>query len=175
MDAVFLLRAQLLHAAVIYGTCTLLLTGDRDVDEWLGWLEWVSGALAKIAGQTDGARDPDAVPGWLSQALRTLDTVDETDDPELFDETIFRGWASDEFERIAERARPIEKYNGEPLGEIKSQPSRAGMRLLGLMQDSLVLVSAPDESSRTSAAGAPEVLRHLIAARDEGVWELLTG
>lgn len=171
LAAVCDLRVELLYAAVIYGTCSVVEVGQSDVAEWLGWLDWVRHLVGIPEAGEPAEADPP--PEWFSQAVYALEHVDEAR-ADRFDQTELRRWAHLEFERLAERARPLEQLSLEPLAEIEGEPSQAGTRLLALMQDSLVLLALPDGAIRNKRADSAEVLRHLVAARQEGVWDLLT-
>ena len=168
-----MLRIELLYAAVMYGALSVLAEGDRDT-EWLEYMEWVSQLISDIAEGTEAAVEHDSVsPEWLRHVLRALRTSDAEGFVEASGQD-FQEWAQDEFERLALRVRSVEQDGAEPFREIEGERSYAGTRLLGLMQDSLVLASAPDQDTRDRRAAAREVLAHLKAARDEGVWEILT-
>ena len=122
------------------------------------------------------SRSPEVVqtPGWLSQLTHVLEYPEESGaDP--FDDQELREWARVRFECLAEMARPIEQLEAEPLGEVDGIPARDGMRLLGAMQDSLVLASVDEPEVRGQRADAFEILGGLVAARMEGVWEFPFG
>lgn len=172
---VLLLRVELLYAAVVYGMFAVLSDGGDETGIWLEWLEWVQDLIAGVREPLDPFPADHDPPEWLRQAIEAAEQADSTVRHSPFEESVVRRWAWQEFELLAERSRPIEQLTGEPLGEIKDRPSPAGLRLLGAIQDSLVLVSsAPDETTRHRRASAAEILDHLTAAREEGVWELLT-
>jgi hypothetical protein len=171
---IFALRVELLYAAVWYGACCAIEEGRDEFAEWLGWLDWVAAVVSDLA-RTAGHRadESDLVPGWLRTAIDTLERAADGE-PDEFDAAEFRGLARVAGERIAERARPIERRSGEPMGEIGGQPSRAWMRLLGLIQDSLILVATGSETNHLKRADARSVADHVTVARDAGVWDVLT-
>jgi hypothetical protein len=173
--SLLLLRIELLYAAVVYGMCAMLSDGGDETGIWLDWLEWVRDLISAMRERLDPFCDDHEPPQWLRQAIEAAEQTESTTRHDLFRESVVRHWAREEFELLAERSRPIERVTGEPLGETEDRPSPAGLRLLGAIQDSLALVSAaPDEAAGQRRASAAEVLDHLIAAREEGVWELLT-
>jgi hypothetical protein len=157
----------------VYGACSALDEGRGELAEWLGWLDWVSHLVLDLAEGAGHLPNSETVPAWLRTGIETLERADD-DEPYGVDATEFSHWATLACERIAEKARPIERLGGEPLGEIADQPNRAGMRLFGLVQDSLILASIEGEASRFKRADARAVAEHLMAARDEGVWSALT-
>ena len=162
-----------LYASVMYGTFLVLAEADDVAGEWLRFVEWVDGFVFEYSRGSDAAAEHGGLrPGWLQEVLEALRNPERAS-PGFVDEKAFRDFASDELERLAMRARPIEEDGGDPLAEIRGGRSRAGRRLLGLMQDSLVLASTRDMETRLLMAGVPELLEHLQAARDEGVWEPL--
>lgn len=174
MQQVATLRAEVLRAAVIYGVCASLAEGGTHADEWLAWLEWVADLRSTLTGQTRSDHEPLAFPEWLQDLIDALEAGAYDEPRNLFAEPDFRDWSRDEFEVLAERARPIERLGLEPLGEIGDQPPAAGPRLLALLQDSLVLASAEDRQAWEQRVKAIELLEHLNAARAAGTWELLT-
>jgi hypothetical protein len=76
-------------------------------------------------------------------------------------------------ERLAERARSVEQFMTTPLGEFEGQEFGAGVALLGAIEDSLLLTLSDDENERGGAADAEEIRELLLAARDEGIWDVL--
>lgn len=173
LTAAIVLRVELLYAAVIYGTWSVLVAGGRDIEEWQGWVAWVRNLFTTIAASDESLPDHDLPPEWLREVIQALDHTEELAH-DAVDDRAFRRWARDEFERLAELARPIEQGGAEPLGELHGDSSGAGLMLLGVVQDSLTLICAADEMTRDKRAGAAEIIECLRAARNEGVWSGLS-
>jgi hypothetical protein len=172
--AIAALRIELLHAAVVYGVYSVLSEeGEELVSKWLAWLHWVESLFLRVRAEVDPGADGTQTPAWLQQQILALLHSEERELGDLFDDEAVRDWARVQFECLAERARPIEQAGGEPLGEIQDIPLTAGKRLLGAVQDSLVLASAEDAKVRSKRASAAEILDDLIAARDQGVWDMV--
>ncbi len=175
-EAVIWLRLELLNAAIGYGIYAALSEGGTaTVSEWRECLDWAEGVVSTIREQAGEA--PREMPGWLRQAIEAIDSFEElgAQPTDLFEDEAVRHWATEEFELLAVLARPIEQADGEPLGEIEDRPSRAGMRLLAAIQDSLVIASAEDQTIRDKRASAAEIYADLVATREEGVWEAFLG
>ncbi len=115
-------------------------------------------------------------PGWLTEVIEPIGVFEQSGAEgrgDMLDDEDVRQWARMELERLAERARPIEQMAGGPLGEVVDQESSAGMALLGAVQDSLVLAVSDDDEKRAMRATSVEINEHLLAARKEGVWDVL--
>ncbi len=174
-EAVRALRIQLLGASIGYGVSAVLSEGDTEaVREWREWLDWTRGVIS--AFRREAGETPWEMPPFLDQGVAALDVLERAGEPiDRFGDETVRDWAREEFERLAERARPIERVKGEPLGEVEDRPSRAGMRLFGAVMDSLVFASSEDEEIRRNRASAAEIHADLVAARKERVWDFLLG
>jgi hypothetical protein len=175
-EAVVWLRLELLNAVIGYGIYAALSEGGEPaVREWREALDW---AQALISAMPDpGAEAPREMPAWLRQEIEAIDALEQrgAEPTDMFGDAAVRGWARNEFERLAELARPIEQATGEPLGEVEDMPRRAGLRLFGAIADSLVLASSEDAETRKKRASGAEIYADLLAAREEGVWEFFEG
>lgn len=176
--AIAALRVELLYASIGYGIYAVVSDGRAaSAREWRNWLEWVASVVAAMAQEAEELPvEPVESPGWLTQVIERIEAFDQSGaqgggDP--FNDEDVRHWARMEFERLAERARPIEEMAGEPLGEFVDHESSAGMALLGVVQDSLVLALSDDDEKRAMRATSEEILERLLAARKEGVWDVL--
>ncbi len=177
--AVAALRLRLLYAAIGYGVYSAASEGGAAAArEWHDWLEWVEEFVAKLEQETPAVRLHADPPGWLQQVIELIDGFERSDAGSLgdaFADEAVRRWATLEFEHLAELARPIERMAAEPPGEIEDRGSAAGMALLGAVQDSLVLAVSEDDRVRAMRAGSAEIYESLVAAREEGVWDVLAG
>jgi hypothetical protein len=175
-EAAVWLRLELLNAVIGYGIYAALSEGGEPaVREWREALDW---AQALISAMPDpDAEAPREMPAWLRQEIEAIDALEQrgAEPTDMFGDAAVRGWARNEFERLAELARPIEQATGEPLGEVEDMPRRAGLRLFGAITDSLVLASSEDAETRKRRASGAEIYADLLAAREEGVWEFFEG
>jgi hypothetical protein len=170
------LRFELLRSTVVYGVYSALPNaGDALMQEWLAYVRWVEGLFSTAAAEAGLSADGAQTPEWLDRMSRALEHPRESGDGDPFDAQELRDWTRVQFERLAETSRPLEQLAAEPLGEVEGTPTRAGMRLLAAMQDSLVLASVEEPEIRSERADAVEILANLVAARDEGVWDFVFG
>jgi hypothetical protein len=167
--AVIELRVGLLKVSVEYGVLAAIRAGEYGyARRILGWLEQriASGMLATLghneealerwpAMLRDGVLDAEAAGGELGGELLAPPGT---------------GWL-EELERLVVRARAVEEFGVEPLGEVEGQQAGAGVTLLSAIVDSLVLALSDDSSRRALSMTADQLYGRLEAAEQEGAWD----
>ena len=175
---VIALRLELLRMVTEYGVEAVFAGGSReDARRWCLWLEWLIGvfgpaaaAASKLGLEADSADSEYrlSIPGLLDR-LREFEEADHSTRGDWFDVESHAYWLEG-LERLASRAREMEELGAEPLGEEEGHEFGAGVRLLGAIEDSLVL-QLVDHDQPGQALTASETYELAVAARDEGVWD----
>lgn len=171
------LRAELLWAATTYGVVSVMAAGGGGrVVDWREWLEWVKGLGEGLrAAQADVHDDGDVGVekggDWSTDLLANMDAFASAGYEPTGDMLRDELWL-EALERLSERARTIEEFRGKPLGEVTGQSFDSGVALLGAVEDSLLLMLSDDNDKRATRATPDEIYILLLAARDQGIWDL---
>jgi hypothetical protein len=170
------LRLQVLRAATVCGLSALVGTGDAEtVNAWTSWLDWLGTITIDDPEREELGVASDLLPDAdLAAAAVSLRDSEATTATDPF--TSFQVDWVDLLETLEKFARMVQRYGFAPLGEKTLE--RAGVDLLGVLEDSLILLAygrAEDRASCASSRDMYELLRRGRADRTFARWDPAPG
>jgi hypothetical protein len=161
------LRIELLKTATAYGFNVALHDGDLSTaKELLELYEACLGPYAEL--QPDASSDR----AWLD-SLRLVIGQAEAGKVSREDTALVPSEVRAQLEGLEARTRSVELLGLEPMSEGDDGLLTVGSRLLGAVEDSLLLSLDPDPRREGVRVGPRDVCRLIATAREEGVWDFL--